>query len=156
MAGDDVCKSRVCGKGTCKPSSDSTFGFLCECEAGWNQARPQHDDSLKFLPCVIPNCTLNFSCAKAPSPAPEREKQANETIFDPCYWSDCGGGTCSKTSLFTHKCDCQEGYHNILNVTAFPCFKECALGMDCARLGIGIMNKSTSSPPNLRENSQNQ
>lgn len=157
FVGGDVCKSAECGKGTCKPSNDSNFGFACECADGWKQARPEHDDGLKFLPCVIPNCTLNYSCGQAPSPAPAREKRANESIFNPCYWADCGGGTCSKTSVFTHKCDCQEGYYNILNVTAFPCFRECELGTDCEHLGIGIMNNtSPSSSPGLPGNSQSQ
>lgn len=31
-----------------------------------------------------------------------------------------------------------------------------ALGMDCARLGIGMTNKSTASSPTLGEDSQNQ
>nr|XP_027120094.1 uncharacterized protein LOC113737042 [Coffea arabica] len=111
---------------------------------------PEHDDGLKFLPCVMPNCSLNYSCAQAPPPAPAREKRANESIFDPCYWAVCGGGTCNKTSIFGHKCECQEGYYNILNVTAFPCFRECELGMDCKHLGIGVMNNTpASSPPSL-------
>jgi hypothetical protein len=53
---DDVCKEVECGKGTCKPSSTSTFFFECECETGWKQARPDGGDHLNFLPCVIPNC----------------------------------------------------------------------------------------------------
>lgn len=42
-----------------------------------------------------------------------------------CFWADCGGGTCNKTSPFTHTCECQAGYYNILNVSAFPCFRDC-------------------------------
>ncbi|XP_027116336.1 uncharacterized protein [Coffea arabica] len=158
FVGGDVCKSAECGKGTCKPSNDSNFGFACQCDDGWKQARLEHDDGLKFLPCVIPNCSLNYSCGQAPPPAPAREKRANESIFDPCYWAVCGGGTCNKTSIFGHKCECQEGYYNILNVTAFPCFRECELGMDCKHLGIGVMNNTpASSPPSLLpENGQNQ
>lgn len=58
----DVCQRTECGKGTCKPSNDSTFGFVCECEVGWKQARPDHDDDFKFLPCVIPNCEYLLRC----------------------------------------------------------------------------------------------
>lgn len=52
---DEVCKHAECGKGTCK-ASNSSIGYICECEPGWKQTRPEHDDDLKFLPCVIPNC----------------------------------------------------------------------------------------------------
>ncbi|CAA2993604.1 vitamin K-dependent S-like [Olea europaea subsp. europaea] len=153
----DACKEDVCGKGNCRASNDTSFGFVCECEAGWKQARSENDTDFKFLPCVIPNCTLNYSCGQAPAPAPETGKRANLSIFDPCHWTDCGGGSCNKTSLFTHRCECKEGYYNLLNVTAFPCFKECAIGMDCSKLGFGVMNKSTSpSSPNLADNSSNQ
>ncbi|KAK3042201.1 hypothetical protein RJ639_001321, partial [Escallonia herrerae] len=104
---DDVCKVAECGKGTCKPSQNSSFAFVCECDAGWKQSR-----------------TLNYSCKEGPSPVQEKEKRANESFFEPCHWADCGGGTCNKTSAFTHRCDCSEGYYNLLNTTAFPCFRE--------------------------------
>lgn len=152
----DACKEDVCGKGKCVASNNSTFGFECQCEPGWKQARSQDDDSLKFMPCVIPNCTLNYNCAKTPDPAPDKNK-ANSSIFDPCFWTDCGGGSCNKASFFTHKCECQEGYSNLFNSTAFPCFKQCSLGGDCANLGINIENNTLSSPnnqsPGLADNS---
>lgn len=44
-----------------------------------------------------------------------------------CNWVDCGGGSCNKTSPLTYKCDCLEGYYNLLNITSFPCYKECKL-----------------------------
>lgn len=60
VATDEVCKAVECGKGTCKPSNDSSLFFECECDPGWMQTRPAHDDHLKFLPCVIPNCESLF------------------------------------------------------------------------------------------------
>lgn len=154
----DVCKEVECGKGNCKPSENSTFNFECECSPGWKQARSDDSDSFKFLPCVIPNCTLDYSCTEAPPPVQEKERRANDSsIFDPCYWTDCGGGSCNKTSVFTHKCECNDGYYNLLNVTAFPCFKECSIGMDCKNFGISVMNKSSSSAtPGLPQNTSNQ
>ncbi|KAK9288422.1 hypothetical protein L1049_016878 [Liquidambar formosana] len=147
---DEVCKGVECGKGTCKPSRNSTFFFVCECDPGWKQSRSDDDDHLMFLPCVIPNCTLDYSCsAAAPSPVQVKGSQNNESVFDPCFWTYCGGGSCNKTSKFTHKCECQEGYDNLLNMTAFPCFRECAIGLDCTNLGIGAANKSASSTPNF-------
>jgi hypothetical protein len=56
MTTDTVCKEVECGKGTCKQSSNNTFGFECECEPGWKQTGSDDDDNLKFLPCVVPNC----------------------------------------------------------------------------------------------------
>ncbi|KAF5466084.1 hypothetical protein F2P56_016041 [Juglans regia] len=149
---DTVCKDVECGKGTCKPSINSTFSFECECALGWKQTLSDHDDHLKFLPCVVPNCTLNYSCKNAPPPVQEKASKANESIFDPCRWTDCGGGICNKTSVFTYSCDCAEGYYNLLNVTAFPCYEECAIGMDCANLGISTSNKSTSPTSALADN----
>ncbi|PNY13308.1 hypothetical protein L195_g009961 [Trifolium pratense] len=131
---DDVCKEVECGKGKCKPSKNSTFLFECECDQGWKKAFDSNDDDggLKFLPCIIPNCTLDYSCSKAPAPAPEKARQSNESIFDEscsyvlvaCHWVDCGGGSCKKTSTFSYSCDCDATYNNLLNITTFPCFRE--------------------------------
>ncbi|KAF8388105.1 hypothetical protein HHK36_026771 [Tetracentron sinense] len=153
---DDVCKDVECGKGTCKASLNHVLSFTCECESGWKQTRDDDDDNLKFLPCVIPNCTLDYSCAKASLPAPAKDIPINESFFDPCYWIYCGEGSCKKASKFKHKCECTEGYANILNVTAFPCFRECTLGMDCTSLGITVSNKTASSTPNLVTTDENQ
>lgn len=149
----EVCNEIECGKGSCKASANSSVGYVCECEDGWKQARFDKDDNLNFMPCVIPNCTFDLSCIKGPTPSFEKEKRANESIFDPCHWADCGDGTCNKTSILTHKCECSEGYYNLLNITAFPCFRSCALGMDCSRLGLTMTNKSVSPPPSLLHNS---
>ncbi|KAJ6981666.1 uncharacterized protein [Populus alba] len=148
---DDVCKKVECGKGTCKPSDNSTWFFECECDPGWKQTSSDHDDHLKFLPCIVPDCTLNFSCMAAPSPVQGKASKGNESIFEPCFWTDCGGGSCNKTSTFTYSCACAEGYNNLLNVSAFPCYKDCAIGMDCRNLGISVSNKSASV-----DNSRNQ
>lgn len=152
---ENMCKEVNCGKGSCKASSNATFGFACECDAGWRQTRSVNDDFFKFLPCVVPNCTVNFSCGDKEAPAPTPDKRSNSSIFEPCHWAECGGGSCNKISPVTYSCDCQEGYYNLLNQTAFPCFKECALGMDCAQLGFDVMNNKSSSPsPNLPDNSK--
>ncbi|PHT62141.1 hypothetical protein T459_34023 [Capsicum annuum] len=152
---ENACKAVNCGKGSCKASSNSTFGFACECDAGWRQTRSENDHFFKFLPCVIPNCSVNFSCGEGAPPAPAPDKRSNSSIFEPCHWADCGGGSCNKTSAVTYSCDCKEGYYNLLNQTVFPCFKECALGMDCAQLGFDMMNNRSSSPsPSLPDNSK--
>ncbi|XP_027367196.1 uncharacterized protein LOC113873324 [Abrus precatorius] len=153
---DDVCKEVECGKGTCKASKNSTFFFECECDQGWKQSLSKDEDGLTFLPCIVPNCTLDYSCSKAPAPIQEKAAKSNESIFDACHWIDCGGGSCNKTSMFSYKCECDAGYYNILNVTAFPCFKECSLGMGCSELGISMSNSSTSAPPSLNDDSKNE
>ncbi|KAL6582924.1 hypothetical protein OROMI_005002 [Orobanche minor] len=177
LGNNNPCRESVCGKGNCVVSSNSTFGYECECDSGWKQAAgSQDDDYLKFLPCVIPNCTLDYSCANAPAPVSDNHTKANLSFLDPCFWTYCGGGSCNKTSVFTHTCECEEGYYNLFNSTAFPCYKEfvalahrlrccwvtlrhgfesCkqalaklhgAFGLDCANLGLDINNSTTLRP----------
>ncbi|XP_057771610.1 uncharacterized protein LOC130991412 isoform X1 [Salvia miltiorrhiza] len=146
--GDEACKTDVCGKGSCVPSSSSIFGFECQCQQGWRQTRSDDDQFFKFLPCIVPNCTVSFNCDKSTAPAPApNPKNSNYSVFDPCSWSDCGGGSCNKTSVFTHSCFCEEGYYNLFNSTSFPCYKQCAIGGDCPKLGISMMNSSNPSSP---------
>ncbi|XP_072981076.1 uncharacterized protein [Typha angustifolia] len=152
-----ICSHVQCGKGNCKGSMNYTFGFVCECDAGWSQFHVE--DSLRFLPCIIPNCSINYSCSNSsevPAPAPSPSTN-NFSIFDPCMWSYCGGGRCVKTSDVNHKCECNEGFGNLLNVTTFPCYKECSLGGDCANLGITVSNSSTSplAPPTSLSDNEN-
>ncbi|KAL1220674.1 hypothetical protein V5N11_003377 [Cardamine amara subsp. amara] len=151
-----ICKEDACGKGKCKESSNSTFNFMyeCECDNGWKQ----FDNHLKFLPCVIPNCTFDLTCGEAASPAQPKTppKDNNASFLDACQWVDCGGGFCNNTKPFLYSCDCREGYQNLMNITTFPCLKECALGMDCLNLGIPLSNASSSSPPALPDSSKNQ
>ncbi|POO02102.1 neurogenic locus notch-like protein [Trema orientale] len=152
---DDVCKEVECGKGTCKPSSDSALFFECECQPGWKQTASGQADNLKFLPCVIPNCTLNYTCSKAPAPVQDKATKLNESMFDPCHWSQCGGGSCNTTSKFTYTCECPAGYYNLLNVSSFPCFQSCEIGMDCTNLGISPSNQSSLSTPSAAEKGNN-
>ncbi|KAJ0805309.1 hypothetical protein HanPI659440_Chr02g0048451 [Helianthus annuus] len=157
---EDVCKQVNCGQGICKPSNKSTiFSYECECSPGWKQlatfAVANDDSFLKFLPCVIPNCTFDYSCSKAPSPVQQKENPGNGSIFDVCQWTYCGGGRCESTSLFTHKCECSDGYQNLLNLTFSPCFKECSIGMDCKDLNIGFKDNPSSPPPSLSADRSN-
>ncbi|KAF8392331.1 hypothetical protein HHK36_022673 [Tetracentron sinense] len=121
---DQVCEDVECGKGTCKSSLSYAFNFICECDPGWKQTRDNETD-YKFLPCVIPNCSLDYSCVEAPPPVPAKEIPFNESFFDPCYWIYCGEGSCNQETKYKHTCQCKAGYENLLNVTAFPCFSEC-------------------------------
>ncbi|XP_042051642.1 uncharacterized protein LOC121796955 [Salvia splendens] len=139
--GDKVCKVVVCGKGKCVASNSSSLGYECECEKGWTQSRPHDSDSFKFLPCVVPY--FNFSGDKAPTPAPAPAPSHNNSSFiDPCSWTNCGGGTCKKTSMLTHTCECNEGYYNLFNSTSFPCLKKRAIGGDSPDSGNNTTNSS--------------
>ncbi|WOK91566.1 hypothetical protein Cni_G00257 [Canna indica] len=146
---DNVCNHSVeCGKGSCQETSDSLFGFVCNCDKGWTQFHV--GDNFRFLPCIIPKCDINYSCSndtttRATAPLPNHP---NFSLSDPCLLSYCGGGTCVKTSTFGHRCDCQEGFSNLLNQTSLPCYRDCSLGADCANLGISLPN-SPPSPPSL-------
>ncbi|XP_010259133.1 PREDICTED: uncharacterized protein LOC104598658 [Nelumbo nucifera] len=150
---EEICKDVNCGKGTCSPLN-YTFGYTCECEPGWKRTRlsSEDEDHFKILPCVIPNCTLDYACSSAPPPVPEKDVPHNESFWDPCYWAYCGEGTCLKKSDHTHTCECKQGAYNLLNVTVFPCFSECTLGADCASLGITVSNKSASQTPGTSVN----
>ncbi|RVW38103.1 hypothetical protein CK203_095128 [Vitis vinifera] len=140
---DNLCDEVECGKGTCKASLEYKFNFICECDSGWKRTRGDNEDGLKYLPCVIPNCTLDYSCMTAPSPAPAVPH--NESAFDPCYWMYCGEGKCTRSSAYGYKCECNSGYQNLLNISVYPCYSECALGSDCEKLGIKVSNSTSSS-----------
>ncbi|GMP40865.1 hypothetical protein CsSME_00011154 [Camellia sinensis var. sinensis] len=142
--GDNICKEVECGKGNCSVALDRPFGFTCECENGWKRTRLDSEQDLLYLPCVIPNCSLDYSCMPAAPPAPS-VIPLNSSLFDPCYWIYCGGGTCTKNRTMTHTCQCNPGYSNLLNITAFPCYSDCALGSDCAKLGIKVSNSTSTS-----------
>ncbi|CAN6372584.1 unnamed protein product [Urochloa humidicola] len=159
VAAEGECGKARCGMGTCAESSDYAFGFACQCNQGW---RRYHLGSMQFpyLPCVIPNCTINYNCGDEPSPPPAPlpptpppaglPPLTNFSIFDPCLMQYCSdGGACEKVSDFAHRCRCRDGYANLLNDTSYPCYQQCSLGSDCKGLGIDVINGSapSSSPP---------
>ncbi|XP_062182556.1 uncharacterized protein LOC133886756 [Phragmites australis] len=157
VSADGECGKVKCGMGTCNESSDYAFGFACQCKPGWSRNH-LGDVQFPFLPCVIPNCTINYSCrdgSSSPPPAPSPPPPAvppltNLSTFDPCLMQYCGdGGDCEKASDFTHRCSCRDGFTNLLNDTSYPCYQQCSLGSDCKGLGIEVFNGSTpsSSPP---------
>ncbi|KAF7848406.1 hypothetical protein BT93_L1975 [Corymbia citriodora subsp. variegata] len=143
---EELCNEVQCGKGSCVVNTSAPFGFECQCDAGWKRTRLDDEDNLKFLPCVIPNCSVEYSCMPAPPPVPS--VPYNTSVYDPCYWIYCGGGTCTKSATYEHTCQCDAGYTNLLNVSVFPCFSDCAIGNDCEKLGIKVSNSSTTGSDN--------
>ncbi|ERN01538.1 hypothetical protein AMTRI_Chr03g148460 [Amborella trichopoda] len=147
---DNICDTVGCGKGSCKVNTSHAIPFVCECDPGWMQF--PSNSAFKFLPCVIPKCTVNYSCDKALTPAPAVAPPTNHSsLLDPCTYAYCGGGTCVKTGGLGFRCECKEAYSNLMNTTTFPCFNNCYLGTDCANLGIGLKNGS-DSPSGLSQN----
>ncbi|KAG1334023.1 sushi, nidogen and EGF-like domain-containing protein 1 [Cocos nucifera] len=146
------CDKVQCGKGTCKASLDQFVGYVCECNPGWSQFHI--GDSFRFAPCVIPKCNISYSCNNhSEAPAPSSPHPTKPSMLDPCFWSNCGGGTCVNTSTIDYRCECKEGFSNLLNETRFPCYRDCSLGADCASLGITLSNSTPSaSPPSLSDN----
>ncbi|XP_020192635.1 uncharacterized protein [Aegilops tauschii subsp. strangulata] len=113
-----LCKAVACGKGNCTVTTGLP-GYRCDCEPGWKQMHV--GDSLRFLPCVIPNsCDLAY----------------------------CGsGGTCKNATGLSYHCECKEGFSNVLNMTTMPCFQDCSYGADCAAIGIVPSTNSNSTAP---------
>jgi hypothetical protein len=50
---DSICSTVACGQGNCTVAP-GTLGYRCDCRPGWTQLHV--GDSLRFLPCVVPNC----------------------------------------------------------------------------------------------------
>ncbi|CAI0465790.1 unnamed protein product [Linum tenue] len=83
----NVCENVECGKGKCKPLTNATIPpYECDCDDGWKQTRPDPMDGvtfLNFLPCIVPNCSMDLSCNKpAEAPAQDKIGRSNTTLFD--------------------------------------------------------------------------
>ncbi|KAF7050356.1 hypothetical protein CFC21_058738 [Triticum aestivum] len=142
-----LCKTVACGKGNCTVTTGLP-GYRCDCEPGWKQMHV--GDSLRFLPCVIPNCTIDHTCSNdtsAPTPAPSPKNVS--VSANPCDLAYCGsGGTCKNATGLSYHCECKEGFSNVLNMTTMPCFQDCSYGADCAAIGIvPSTNSSSTAPP---------
>ncbi|KAL6902392.1 hypothetical protein ACP4OV_005268 [Aristida adscensionis] len=152
---DSICKTVACGKGNCTAQAGMP-GYRCDCEPGWTQLHVA--DELRFMPCVIPNCSIDRSCSKDSSPpAPTPLPSPKNFSLDPCELAYCGtGGTCKNGSGLSYHCECKEGFSNLLNITSMPCFQNCSIGADCASIGILPFSNSSKSPaPSGSENVSN-
>ncbi|KAH7867219.1 hypothetical protein Vadar_030559 [Vaccinium darrowii] len=78
----NMCSEVKCGKGNCTVDSSYPFNFQCECEDGWMRTHLFNDTNLKFLPCIVPNCSLNYSCMPAAPPVPAIPYNNNYSFFD--------------------------------------------------------------------------
>ncbi|KAJ1298694.1 hypothetical protein BS78_01G473300 [Paspalum vaginatum] len=143
---NSICSTVACGKGNCTVEP-GTLGYRCDCEPGWTQLHVA--DDLRFLPCVIPNCSIDSSCSNSSSaPAPTPLPAPKNFSLDPCDLAYCGaGGTCRNGSGLSYHCECKEGYSNLLNMTTMPCFQNCSIGANCASLGIGPLSNTSNGSP---------
>ncbi|KAK9066842.1 hypothetical protein SSX86_014165 [Deinandra increscens subsp. villosa] len=139
---DNPCDEVDCGRGNCSVDAAKPFRFVCRCDPGWRRTLSDNQDDLQFLPCIIPNCSLDYSCMPAPPPTPPIPD--NISLFDPCYWSYCGEGRCKNDTMYKHICDCNPGCTNLMNISNFPCFRSCAIGTDCSRLGVQSSDTKSS------------
>ncbi|KAK7269217.1 hypothetical protein RIF29_21935 [Crotalaria pallida] len=145
-----VCDEVECGKGKCVVNSSYPLNFICECDSGWKRTKDQDNDTYatSFLPCVLPNCSLDYGCQPPPPEVTDKNFPHNLSAFDPCYWAYCGEGDCVKNRTYTHGCQCKPNYFNLLNISVFPCYSECTLGSDCSKLGITVQKSTGSSNGN--------
>ncbi|KAG2543310.1 neurogenic locus notch homolog protein 3-like [Panicum virgatum] len=143
---NSICSTVACGKGNCTVAP-GTLGYRCDCEPGWTQLHV--GDHLRFLPCVIPNCSIDTSCSNgSPAPAPTPLPAPKNFSLDPCELAYCGtGGTCRNGSGLSYHCECKDGDSNLLNMTTMPCFQNCSIGADCSRIGILPFSNSSSKSP---------
>ncbi|XP_015697276.1 protein jagged-1b-like isoform X2 [Oryza brachyantha] len=125
-----ACETANCGKGRCveQPGPFGLDTYRCDCDGGWS-------NMFKLIPaspCTVPNCTFDAACFNLGFTPPR-----GIPLTDPCVFVSCGDeGQCVKDQGFSYHCACKPGYVNMLNLTMFPCIKNCAFGMDCSALGL--------------------
>ncbi|XP_039832612.1 uncharacterized protein LOC120693267 [Panicum virgatum] len=131
--GQTICDTAKCGRGTCSempgvPLPLFTTSYNCTCDAGWSQPTLFNLPPFPFAPCIIPDCHFDAACyniSLIPKGIP---------LTDPCVAINCGPGECKRGEGLSYSCVCEQGYVNFLNLTAFPCVKNCVFGMDCSKL----------------------
>ncbi|CAA6667203.1 unnamed protein product [Spirodela intermedia] len=109
--------------------------YSCECDPGWTKLGGGGllGSLLPIFPCVIPNCTLSFSCTDD-TPA---------TAAPPLTSFSASAGTLGVNL----RCNCRPGYANFLNNTALACVKECFIEATCADLGSTTPADTPPPPP---------
>lgn len=137
-----ICNLVNCVKGKCVNSSSFPL-YQCQCDEGW-----QSPFGASWLPCVLPNCSLNLGCSNTSSAAAPPATTPSSAV-GVCSVSVCGNGECTpeSNSNATYECKCNPGYINLFNKTDGYCLRECALGADCTNLNIPISGSSNPPPP---------
>ncbi|KAL4559963.1 hypothetical protein LXL04_032109 [Taraxacum kok-saghyz] len=127
----DACANVTCGEGHCVPDLMGLL-FHCECNPGWKtiQVGP-----MSFGSCIIPNCTVDFSCGGTEPPTPPFPPINFTSPACNLVW--CGDGDCVVNGTTGHYCRCHERAANLFKNPELICMQQCYLGGDCNRLGLG-------------------
>ncbi|KAI3775044.1 hypothetical protein L1987_49612 [Smallanthus sonchifolius] len=138
---DDACQILGCGEGRCV-ADGKRLSYHCECNRGWKTMMVA---PMPFPSCIVPNCTMNFSCgSRAPPPPPYLRPPFNTTNVCNLVW--CGEGDCVADET-RHYCRCHDDADNLHNNSSFICIRQCAFKADCNHLGIGRVSPPSGSPP---------
>eukprot|EP00250_Pteridium_aquilinum_P015306 c22511_g1_i2 orf=320-1045(-) len=139
------CEFAKCLRGQCV--NDSSFPFYkCECNAGW---KPPF--GVAWLPCILPNCSIDLTCANSSSavPAPSPTLPSFNGSPNICSLPVCGNGVCSSAgnSSNDYECKCDTGYANLRNKSDGYCIRSCSIGADCTNVNLPIGGTRHAPPP---------
>ncbi|KAI3512630.1 hypothetical protein L1887_19948 [Cichorium endivia] len=128
----DACTNVTCGEGKCVLNDPLGLLSHCDCNPGWKTIQ------IGLMPigsCIIPNCTMDFSCGGTEPPTPPLPPI---NFTSPCNLVWCGDGDCMVDATGTgHYCQCHERAANLFSNPEFICIQQCYLGGDCNSLGLG-------------------
>ncbi|KAJ0530506.1 hypothetical protein HanHA89_Chr10g0390631 [Helianthus annuus] len=138
---DDACQLLGCGEGQCV-ADHNRLSYHCECNREWKTMMVA---PMPFPSCIVPNCTVDFSCGgRAPPPPPPQRSPFNITNVCNLVW--CGDGDCVADEN-RHYCRCHDDADNLNNNSSFICVKRCVFRADCNHLGIGLASPPPPPPP---------
>ncbi|MCO5560693.1 hypothetical protein L7F22_014310 [Adiantum nelumboides] len=136
---DNSCGPVNCVHGVCSGSVTVPF-YKCLCNEGW-----QSPLNASWIPCVLPNCSLDIGCGNTSLSAPPPAISPTLESFSLCALPICGDGDCvaSSNSSLSYECKCNAGSTNIFNSSNGYCIPQCAIGAGCS----GLNNPLGPSPP---------
>lgn len=148
-----ACEFAKCLKGHCVNSSSFPF-YKCECNEGW-----QSPFGASWLPCILPNCSIDLTCANRSVAAPPPSAMVPSFGgLDVCSLHVCGNGECiqnstsAKNATDDYECVCDPGYVNLGNKADGYCIRKCSIGADCTNVKLpfgGAGNTSSPPPPGV-------
>ncbi|KAL6585139.1 hypothetical protein OROMI_004428 [Orobanche minor] len=140
---DDLCKEVECGRGSCERAIGSPFNFKCKCNNGWKRTRIDDEQDLEFLPCIIPDCEVDYSCMPAAPPLPSTPH--NISFFDRLLLG----------LLWRRHVRKKHNTHPHVSMQFWLLTRDCAIGSNsCERL---VLESSTStSNPSSNNGDSNQ
>ncbi|KAI5078302.1 hypothetical protein GOP47_0005973 [Adiantum capillus-veneris] len=144
-----ACDLAKCLKGQCINSTSFPF-YKCECNAGW-----QSPFGASWFPCILPNCSIDLTCANrsAAAPAPSIVVPSFSGGLDVCSLHVCGNGECihnssdARNATDEYACMCDPGYVNFGNKADGYCIRKCSIGADCTNVRLPFGGAGNTSPP---------